>query len=272
MLVGFCLLQIGFYFCFFSFNFYSVKKQSEEEAASFAHGAPSLLDMDIVVPDFLRGRQWAEGDEPNMEEAKMNAGNMHRHTGHVIPAGDIEMDDGIDPNAGPIGPSGPMTGQFNGHFNQGPRPPFQGGRFPGPRGPRFDGPPPGHQQFEEEMGGSGFEGQDFEDSGGYEGSEYEGPGPGSGFDGPGPGPPRPRFDGPRGPRGHWERPPPPHQFHGPRPRFRMPGLRRPGPGNFPHRGPHPRMGGPRGPRGPPPERMNFHGERPPPPAWHESEG
>jgi len=242
--------------------------------------------MDIIVPDFLRGHHWAEGDEPNMEEAKMNAGIMHGHPGHVIPAGDAEMDDGIDPNAGPIGPSGPMMGQFNGHFNQGPRPPFQGSRFPGPHGPRFDGPPPGHQQFDDEMCGPGFEGPGFDGPGfegpgfespgfegpGFEGpgfeDEFEGPGQGPGFDGPGPGPPGPRFDGPR-PVGHWERPPPPHQFHGPRPRFRMPGPRRPGPGNFMHRGPHPRMGGP---RGPPPERMNFHGERPPPPGWHEPEG
>lgn len=209
--------------------FSDMKMQSQ--GGSYIAGAPSLLSMDISMPDFLQGQHWDEGNEPSMQEAKMR---FNTRTGRP----EVE-DDGIDPNAGPIGPSGPMMGHFGGrfpppgdeHFNhQGgpmPRPPFDG-HFPGPRGPRprhdFYGPPPPRMHFEGEMHhhgglpeGSGYQDENWGDQ------------------------PLPQFQG---------------QF--------------PAPGGFPH-GP-PRFDGPPPPhmRGPPP---NFHGPPPPhegaPPPWHE---
>jgi len=190
--------------------------EQQQHGGGFIPGAPSLLTMDVPVPDFLEGEYWDEGEEPSMHEAKRRYNQRTRPN-----------DDGMDPNAGHIGPSGFYHGPDE-HFGPGGphgpppmRPPFDGGRFPGPR-PRFDGPPPPHD-FHGPPPGHFNEGEGYDEN--WEGGGYE---------------PHPPFQG---------------QFQG-GPRFRPHGP--PGPGFGP--------GGPRPPRmrGP---RPNFHGGRPPRPPY-----
>lgn len=189
----------------------------DPQSGAFVPGAPSLLSMDISMPDFLQGQHWDEGNEPSMHEAKMR---FAARSNRVTSAGDVQ-DDGIDPNAGPIGPSGHMMGHFNGPFpppeeqfnhHQGPMgPSFDGGHFPGPRGPRpphdFYGPrPPMHRSGLPEGSGYHEEGNWGDQPPPHFQGQFSGPGFHPDHGGP-------RFDGPPPP--HMRGPRPPNFHHGP---------------------------------------------------------
>lgn len=221
------------------------RKVNQDEVAATADVAPSLLQMDVEMPEFLVGLSWEDGDEPTMAEAKMKSAKRNMRFGPVVPAGDI--DDGLDPNAGPIGPSGPIFGftnhgpQSDGHFDQN-MPPFESGggtNFQPPKhfeGQRFDSSR--HENFHGHP--MNFYDEDVSNHA-FDNSEFEGPRPG----------PMRDWDG------HRPHPRPPRFYSDHRPMRPRP------PGNFEHRGPPPRIGGPRM------SHPNFRGPRPVGPEFHE---
>lgn len=249
-----------------------------DESSAIAATAPSLLDMNIEVPDFLKGQEWEEGDEPFIEDAKIRAAeiaaggddmDLHQHWGPEEPDSGPPLDHGRGVGSGP-GP-GPGHGPDHGPlFDEGVPPNFNRPHNAPPHfeGSRYDGPPEGGRQ--------NFEGKNFD---GPRRPPFEGPRDGPPRDGPpfegnhqfdGPrGRPnfesrRGNFPGPRGPlRNEWDnnRPPPPHQQH-PNENYNGPRYIEPG-GGLP-RGPPRFAGPPGGPgrfSGPPPPR----GVGPPPP-------
>lgn len=209
--------------------FYNVsgRKVAMDESSAIAASAPSLLDMNIEVPDFLKGQEWEEGDEPFIEDAKQRAAEMAAVSGEPDQHPWNE-NSGLPPDH-PSGHGRPPYEEPASNFSRNTHPHFDG--------PRYDGPP--------------TEGQNFED---HRLHPFDGPRDGP-RDGPFEDPRGPNFDqrrgnfpGPRGPpRNDWDnnRPPPHHyqneNYNGPR--YNEPGPPRVPPGFRPggrFNGPPPR--------------------------------